>query len=84
MPRVGELVGIGARAVLDVAPPLAGRTPSKLSIDPKLMNSASGTFSVRLDLPNPKGDSHRGEVPAEFRAGRVPRRTGVRKRSEVG
>jgi RND family efflux transporter MFP subunit len=49
----------GARATVDAEPPLAGRYPASVSIVDKVVDSASGTFGVRLDLPNPKG-----EIPA--------------------
>ena len=49
----------GARATVDAEPPLTGRYPASVSIVDKVVDSASGTFGVRLDLPNPKG-----EIPA--------------------
>jgi len=49
----------GARATVDAEPPLTGRYPANVSIVDKVVDSASGTFGVRLDLPNPKG-----EIPA--------------------
>ena len=49
----------GARATVDAEPPLTGRYQASVSIVDKVVDSASGTFGVRLDLPNPKG-----EIPA--------------------
>jgi RND family efflux transporter MFP subunit len=49
----------GARATVDAESPLTGRYPAIVSIVDKVVDSASGTFGVRLDLPNPKG-----EIPA--------------------
>jgi RND family efflux transporter MFP subunit len=49
----------GARATVDAEPPLSGRYPANVSIVDKVVDSASGTFGVRLDLPNPKA-----EIPA--------------------
>jgi len=49
----------GARAPVDAEPPLTGRYQASVSIVDKVVDSASGTFGVRLDLPNPKG-----EIPA--------------------
>lgn len=49
----------GVRATVDAEPPLTGRYPANVSIVDKVVDSASGTFGVRLDLPNPKG-----EIPA--------------------
>jgi RND family efflux transporter MFP subunit len=49
----------GARANVDAEPPLSGRYQANVSIVDRVVDSASGTFGVRLDLPNPKG-----EIPA--------------------
>jgi RND family efflux transporter MFP subunit len=46
----------GAWADVDAEPPLAGRYQAKVSIVDKVVDSASGTFGVRLELANPKGD----------------------------
>jgi multidrug efflux pump subunit AcrA (membrane-fusion protein) len=37
-------------------PPLKGTFKATVRIVDKVVDSASGTFGVRLDLPNPKGD----------------------------
>jgi hypothetical protein len=44
---------LGVRANLDAEPPLASRYQANVSIY-KVVDSASGTFGVRLDLPNLK------------------------------
>ena len=49
----------GASANVEAEAPLAGRYQAKVSIVDRVVDSASGTFGVRLDLPNPKG-----EIPA--------------------
>jgi RND family efflux transporter MFP subunit len=49
----------GVRATVDAEPPLTGRYQANVSIVDRVVDSASGTFGVRLDLPNPKG-----EIPA--------------------
>jgi len=49
----------GVRANVDAEPPLSGRYQANVIIVDKVVDSASGTFGVRLDLPNPKG-----EIPA--------------------
>lgn len=50
---------LGAKADVAVEAPLTGRYTATVSIVDSVVDSASGTFGVRLDLPNP-----RGEVPA--------------------
>jgi RND family efflux transporter MFP subunit len=52
-------VRVGARSEVEVEPPLKGRYPATVSIVDRVVDSASGTFGVRLELPNP-----RGEIPA--------------------
>ena len=47
------------RANVDAERPLSGRYQADVIIVDKVVDSASGTFGVRLDLPNPKG-----EIPA--------------------
>jgi RND family efflux transporter MFP subunit len=47
---------VGNRAQVQVEPPLTGRYTARVSIVDKVVDSASGTFGVRLDLPNPRGD----------------------------
>ena len=49
----------GVRATVDAEPPLTGRYQANVIIVDRVVDSASGTFGVRLDLPNPKG-----EIPA--------------------
>lgn len=49
----------GARAVVSAESPLTGRYDSTVAIVDQVVDSASGTFGVRLELPNPKG-----EIPA--------------------
>ncbi len=46
----------GARAQVVAEPPLKGTYQATVRIVDKVVDSASGTFGVRLDLPNPKGD----------------------------
>lgn len=43
----------GASANVDAKPPLAGRYQANVSIGYRVVDSARGTFGVRLDLPNP-------------------------------
>lgn len=52
-------VRVGARADVEAEAPLTGRYPATVSIVDRVVDSASGTFGVRLELPNP-----RGEIPA--------------------
>ncbi len=46
----------GARAHVVAEPPMQGTYQATVRIVDKVVDSASGTFGVRLDLPNPKGD----------------------------
>lgn len=46
----------GGKAAVEAEPPLTGRFVAAVSIVDKVVDSASGTFGVRLELPNPKGD----------------------------
>jgi len=46
----------GAHALVVAEPPLKGTFQATVRIVDKVVDSASGTFGVRLDLPNPKGD----------------------------
>lgn len=46
--------GTTARVVAE--PPLSGSYPATVSVVDKVVDSASGTFRVRLELPNPKGE----------------------------
>ena len=49
----------GMKAEVAAEPPLSGRYQATVAIVDRVVDSASGTFGVRLDLPNPKG-----EIPA--------------------
>ena len=49
-------VRAGTRATVELEPPLAGRHEARVMIVDRVVDSASGTFGVRLELPNPKGD----------------------------
>lgn len=49
----------GMSAEVAAEPPLSGRYQATVTIVDRVVDSASGTFGVRLDLPNPKG-----EIPA--------------------
>lgn len=49
-------VRAGGKAMVEAEPPLSGRYPATVSIVDRVVDSASGTFGVRLELPNPKGD----------------------------
>jgi RND family efflux transporter MFP subunit len=46
----------GAKATVEGEAPLTGRYPASVAIVDRVVDSASGTFGVRLELPNPKGD----------------------------
>ena len=61
--RYGE-VKVGA--VVDVKPeaPFGGTYKATVRVVDKVIDSASGTFRVRLELPNPKGD-----IPAGVKCG---------------
>lgn len=49
----------GAKATVEVEPPLTGRYEATISIVDKVVDSASGTFGARLVLPNPNS-----QIPA--------------------
>lgn len=49
-------IKVGTRAEVEVEPPLKGRYKASVKIVDKVVDSASGTFGVRLELPNPNGD----------------------------
>lgn len=55
---VAQLGGIkpGARAEIRLEPPLKGSYQARIGVVDKVVDSASGTFGVRLELANPKGD----------------------------
>ena len=46
----------GSKADIAVEAPLSGRYVATVSIVDSVVDSASGTFGVRLELPNPRGD----------------------------
>lgn len=52
-------VRAGRKATVEAESPLTGRYVGTVSIVDRVVDSASGTFGVRLELPNPKG-----EIPA--------------------
>lgn len=49
-------VRAGARAEIEAEAPLTGRYSATVTIVDRVVDSASGTFGVRLELPNPRGD----------------------------
>lgn len=49
-------VKVGTKATVEAEPPLSGRYQATVSIVDRVVDSASGTFGVRLELPNPKGN----------------------------
>ncbi len=49
----------GDKVSVDAEAPLAGRYTANVTIVDRVVDAASGTFGVRLELPNPKG-----EIPA--------------------
>ncbi len=61
-------VKVGDRADVEAEAPLKGGYKATVRIVDKVVDSASGTFGVRLDLPNPKGDIPAGiKCRARFR-----------------
>lgn len=46
----------GGRAEVEAEAPLKGRYKASVKVVDKVVDSASGTFGVRLELPNPNGD----------------------------
>jgi len=48
-------VKLGARAEVVPEKPLEGHYPATITVVDKVIDAASGTFQVRMDLPNPKG-----------------------------
>jgi multidrug efflux pump subunit AcrA (membrane-fusion protein) len=48
-------VKLGQRAEVIPEKPLEGHYPATISVVDKVIDAASGTFQVRMDLPNPKG-----------------------------
>lgn len=49
-------VRAGGRATVEAEAPLTGRYEARVTVVDKVVDSASGTFGVRLEIPNPKGD----------------------------
>lgn len=49
-------VKVGDRAIVTPAPPLAGSFEARVTVVDRVFDAASGTFVVRLELPNPHGD----------------------------
>jgi RND family efflux transporter MFP subunit len=49
-------VKVGSLARVVAEPPLSGSYQATVSVVDRVVDSASGTFRVRLDLPNPKGE----------------------------
>lgn len=45
----------GTKAVVEAEAPLSGRYEAVVTIVDRVVDSASGTFGVRLELPNPQG-----------------------------
>ena len=46
----------GQRVDVEAEAPLKGRYKASVQVVDQVVESASGTFGVRLDLPNPRGD----------------------------
>jgi len=46
----------GSQVSVEAEAPLPGRYQAKVAIVDRVFDSASGTFGVRLELPNPRGD----------------------------
>jgi len=49
-------VAAGSVGSVEVEPPLAGRWQARVTVVDRVVDSASGTFGVRLELANPRGD----------------------------
>lgn len=49
-------IKVGATADVKPEPPFAGSYKATVRVVDRVIDSASGTFRVRLELPNPKGD----------------------------
>ena len=46
-------IDVGARAVIVPEPPLSGEYHATVTIVDKVIDAASGTFGIRLEIPNP-------------------------------
>ena len=53
-------VAAGSVGSVEVEPPLAGRWQARVTVVDRVVDSASGTFGVRLELANPRGDTPAG------------------------
>lgn len=53
-PQAFRKIQLGAKATV-TAEVVGGRYPAAVTVVDSILDSASGTFGVRLDLPNPKG-----------------------------
>ena len=49
-------IKVGQKADVDAENPLKGRYKAVVQVVDRVVEAASGTFGVRLDLPNPNGD----------------------------
>jgi RND family efflux transporter MFP subunit len=49
-------IKVGNKATIEAEAPLTGRYPATVRVVDRVVDSASGTFGVVLELPNPKGD----------------------------
>jgi len=55
-------VKVGQEAIVTPEAPIGGRLKTRVSVIDRVVDAASGTFGVRMVLPNP-----RGEIPAGIR-----------------
>ncbi len=62
-------VRAGAAAEIEAEAPTKGRYKASVQIVDKVVDSASGTFGVRLELPNPSGSTLAG-VKCKVRFGK--------------
>ena len=46
-------ISVGMQAVVKPEEPVKGEFPAKVTVVDKVVDAASGTFGVRLELPNP-------------------------------
>ncbi|RDD62474.1 efflux RND transporter periplasmic adaptor subunit [Ferruginivarius sediminum] len=61
--RYGK-IEVGERATVELQSPIGGRHPATVTVVDSVIDAASGTFGVRLELPNPEG-----AIPAGLRCG---------------
>jgi RND family efflux transporter MFP subunit len=67
--KLYPLVRIGMTGIVEPAAPIEGRFDAKISVIDQVFDVASGTFGVRLDLPNPDGrlpGGHRCQTAFSF------------------